>query len=225
MPLQYKDIVPWGRNYDEYVRMFDLNEEELRLRILGCGDGPASFNCVCYRSGRKVVSVDPLYQFSAEDINRRIEKTFWVVLQQTHENREQFKWDLIPTVEELGRIRMEAMREFLDSYAACKQGGRYVAGALPNLPFGVQEFDIALSSHFLFLYTNHLTGEFHEAAIREMLRVSKEIRIFPILDMTGQKSPFLLRTLEIFHDYELEIRQVKYEFQRGGNEVLVIRNK
>jgi len=33
-------VVPWGRSYDEYIRMFSLTEADLGLRILGCGDGP-----------------------------------------------------------------------------------------------------------------------------------------------------------------------------------------
>jgi hypothetical protein len=28
MAFTYKDVVPWGRNYDEYIRMFDLNKNE-----------------------------------------------------------------------------------------------------------------------------------------------------------------------------------------------------
>ena len=30
-------VVPWGRSFDEYRRMFALSDDELRLRILGCG--------------------------------------------------------------------------------------------------------------------------------------------------------------------------------------------
>ena len=66
MAFTYKDIVPWGRNFDEYIRMFDLNQSELKLKILGCGDGPASFNYECNKRGGNVVSVDPLYNMTKE---------------------------------------------------------------------------------------------------------------------------------------------------------------
>ena len=56
-------VVPWGRSFDEYVRMFALAESDLESRILGCGDGPASFNVEATRRGATVVSCDPLYQF------------------------------------------------------------------------------------------------------------------------------------------------------------------
>jgi hypothetical protein len=224
MPLEYKEIVPWGRNYDEYVRMFDLREQDLQMRILGCGDGPASFNCESHRLGGKTVSVDPLYQYTAGVIRQRIRETYSDVLRQTKANRDKFRWDVIPTVEELGRIRMKAMNVFLADYMAPGRDGRYIAGALPSLPFNDQQFDIALSSHFLFLYSDHLSEAFHQAAIREMLRVSREARIFPVLDMTGQRSHYVSKIINFFQEYELEIRRVNYEFQRGGNEVLIMKN-
>ena len=39
-------VVPWGRSYNEYVSMFALSEADLKLPILGCGDGPAEFNSI-----------------------------------------------------------------------------------------------------------------------------------------------------------------------------------
>jgi hypothetical protein len=34
-------VVPWGRSFDEYRRMFALSDDALQGRILGCADGPA----------------------------------------------------------------------------------------------------------------------------------------------------------------------------------------
>ena len=44
MALKLDSIVPWGRNIDEYTEMFLLSDEDLKKRIAGFGDGPASFN-------------------------------------------------------------------------------------------------------------------------------------------------------------------------------------
>ena len=44
MDFHYKDIVPWGRSFDEYLDMFNLSENDLVRNIVGVGDGPASFN-------------------------------------------------------------------------------------------------------------------------------------------------------------------------------------
>ena len=54
-----------GRSYDEYVRMFALSEADLAGRLLGCGNGPASFDSEATRRGGRVVSCDPPYQFDA----------------------------------------------------------------------------------------------------------------------------------------------------------------
>jgi hypothetical protein len=71
MTMTLDAIVPWGRSYNEYVRMFDLQEPDLEKRILGCADGPASFNAEKRHRGKSVVSVDPLYAFSQEEIRHR----------------------------------------------------------------------------------------------------------------------------------------------------------
>ena len=44
MSVKLNDIVPWGRTMDEYQRMFGLSASGMAGGILGCGDGPASFN-------------------------------------------------------------------------------------------------------------------------------------------------------------------------------------
>jgi hypothetical protein len=222
--IQYKDIVPWGRNFDEYSHMFDLNASEICLRILGCGDGPASFNVECNQRGGHVTSIDPLYRFSLETIQKRITETYEEVLNQTRAHQDKFVWDIISSPDELGRIRTESMQHFLDSYEAGKMENRYIPAELPVLPFPDQSFDLALSSHFLFLYTDNLTFDFHAASIREMLRVAHEVRIFPLLDVNANESPYVRGVLESFKENMPEIRKVNYEFQRGGNKMLVLKN-
>ena len=64
-------VVPWGRSFDEYRRMFVLTEDDLRRGVLGCADGPAGFNAEATRRGMRVTSCDPLYAFSAEQIRDR----------------------------------------------------------------------------------------------------------------------------------------------------------
>ncbi len=66
MVIKYENAVPWGRNYKEYIDMFALTEEDMKSKIVGFGDGPASFNAEATKRGYKVVSVDPVYQFTKE---------------------------------------------------------------------------------------------------------------------------------------------------------------
>lgn len=59
--MKLDDVVPWGRTLAEYELMFNLSEVDLNLKILGCGDGPASFNAEMTKQGHRVVSIDPIY--------------------------------------------------------------------------------------------------------------------------------------------------------------------
>ena len=88
----------------------------------------------------------------------------------------------------LGETRMAAMRSFLADYPQGKRDGRYLPESAPHLSFPDASFALALSSHFLFLYSDHLDLTFHIDAITELCRVSRETRIFPLLDLEGAVS-------------------------------------
>ena len=75
--MKFSEVIPWGRSFDEYRLMFGLSESDLAGRILGCGDGPASFNSEATAEGFSVTSCDPIYAFSAEEISRRRKRRFW----------------------------------------------------------------------------------------------------------------------------------------------------
>ena len=225
MAFKYQEAVPWGRSFDEYRSMFALADENLGGKILGCADGPASFNAEMFARGRRVVSCDPLYQFSAEQIRQRIEATYESVIAQTRRNQEQFVWDVISSPDELGRVRMSAMTKFLGDYERGKEDGRYIPAQLPDLPFAAQSFDLALCSHFLFLYSDSLSLAFHQQAMDEMCRVAREVRIFPLLNYNAEPSPYVEPILEYVRaaGRVAAIEKAPYEFQRGGNRMLRIR--
>lgn len=222
MAFTLKRVVPWGRSYGEYLAMFALSEEDLGKRILGCGDGPASFNCVMKRRGGRVVSVDPIYRFSADEIRGRINETYEEVMEQTRKNKDEFVWRRISSVDELGKVRMSAMNDFLADYGSGLKEGRYVDAGLPALPFADREFDIALCSHYLFLYSEHLSADFHVRSIKELCRVASEARIFPLLELGSRKSRHLDAVVGRLEKYGFSaaMEKVPYEFQKGGNRML-----
>jgi len=203
--------------------MFSLSDTDLDTCILGCGDGPASFNAELTHRGGHVVSVDPIFQFSGMEIQERIKAIYEVVLEQTRKNQDEFVWHHIKTVEELGRVRMEAMAQFLEDYP--NGGERYVAGELPSLPFSDHTFDLALCSHFLFLYSEHHSAEFHVQSIQELCRVASEVRVFPLLELGAKRSRHLDGVIKQLNEngFECAIEQVDYEFQRGGNKMLCVK--
>jgi hypothetical protein len=218
-------VVPWGRSYQEYLAMFALTASDLTSHILGCGDGPASFNAELTQRGGNIISIDPIYQFDTVQIKSRIVETYEIVLEQLRQNQQDYVWETILTVEKLGEIRMAAMELFLRDYDSGKNDRRYIAGELPLLPFENAQFDLALSSHFLFLYSEHLSAEFHLQALQEMLRVANEVRVFPLVTLKGQPSPHLTGVLQALQTQGFcsEIRRVPYQFQRGANQMLLIK--
>ncbi len=224
MAFELEFVVPWGRSYEEYIDMFALSDDDLGKRILGCGDGPAGFNARLTRQGGHVISVDPLYACSADEIKTRIDETFPEVMHQVRTNRNDFVWDRIPGTDELGRIRMEAMRGFLDDFESGKAAGRYLPQALPDLEFPDHAFGLCVSSHFLFLYSEQLNLDFHLSAITELCRVADEIRIFPLLQLGTKPSPHVEPVCAYFTTAGYDVSQVgvPYEFQRGGNRMLKI---
>jgi hypothetical protein len=225
MAIKYDSVVPWGRSYHEYTGMFSLTEADLNKSILGCGDGPAGFNSAMNRNGKKMVSVDPIYQLTANEIEKRIDETCQTVISQTKLNQDKFIWTTIKNVEELAEIRMTAMKEFLSDYEIGRNEKRYVYAELPVLPFSNNQFDLALSSHFLFLYSDNLSLDFHIQAINEILRVSGEVRIFPLLDVNAIRSPYVEKVIEYYSNMNYSVNELKvnYEFQKGGNTMLRIK--
>lgn len=226
MGLRLEQIVPWGRSRAEYVQMFDLTEADLQGRILDCGSGPASFNAEMTKLGHSVISCDPIYQFSTKQIQQRINETYEIVLSKVEATRENFIWKIFRSPEEAAQCRMTAMRNFLIDFSTGLQQKRYQNHELPTLPFENDQFDLALCSHLLFLYSDQLNLEFHLASIIEMCRVSSEVRIFPLLlNMTGETSPFVEPVMQTLKEqgYTVNLRQVPYEFQRGGNQMLQVK--
>lgn len=220
--FQLKDVLPWGRNRAEYLAFFDLADIAPDTRILDCAGGPASFNAEMTAAGFHVTSADPLYRYTAAEIESRVEDTRKQMIDglRAAEHRFVFTWH--GSIAQHEAIRMAALRGFLDDFEEGKQAGRYRTAALPDLPFDDGAFDIALSSHFLFLYSDHFDAAAHVANIAEMMRVADEARIFPLLDLDGEPSRYVdpVRETLATRGFETELRKVDYEFQKGGNRML-----
>jgi len=114
--VELSEVVPWGRTLSEYRKIFSLTSDDLVKKILGCGDGPASFNVELNTNGGNVTSIDPIYQFSPDQIRSRIEEVYFQIMDQVSKNHTDYVWNDIASVEELGKVRMEAMNIFLRDY-------------------------------------------------------------------------------------------------------------
>jgi SAM-dependent methyltransferase len=231
--VRLADVVPWGRDLAEYRAMFALTGADLAGRVLDCGGGPASFAAEAAATAGasappgpgRVVAADPLYAFGAAAIEARVRATFATVVAQTRATAGRYVWDRYADADALGAARLAAMRRFLADYDAGRAAGRYVAAALPALPFPDGAFDLAVCSHLLFLYAEHLAADFHVAAARELLRVAAEVRVFPLLTLAGDPSPHVapVRAALEADGHAVDTCRVAYEFQRGGHTMLRVR--
>ena len=222
--MKLQNVVPWGRSFKEYREMFSLSDGELEnFKILGCGDGPACFNAELTKAGGRAVSVDPLYKFSGEEIRSRIEEVYPQIMSQAEQNSENYIWGNISDVNELGKVRMAAMNKFLDDYQAGKKTGRYINASLPDLPFQEMEFDLALCSHYLFLYSTQVNLNQHILAMQELCRVANEVRVYPLLSLDGIESEHLSPVMSALSEkgIEVSLKSVRYQFQKDATEMLV----
>jgi hypothetical protein len=204
--------------------MFALSDADLRGDILDCPGGGASFTARAAALGARAVAVDPVYVTPGADLARLVVAETKRGSAHTAAGADRYVWDFFGDIDGHRDIRQRSAHVF----AADLRGhpDRYLAAALPALPFADRSFDLVLSSHLLFTYADRLDEEFHRRALVELHRLARsEVRIFPLLDQSGGSLEPLVAQLRA--DLQAEgiataIRQVDYEFQRGGNQMLVL---
>lgn len=217
MTLQLENVVITGRTFEEYSSFFDLKIEDLKgKKVLDCPSGASSFVSTLKQNDIDVVGVDLLYEFDLKSIETQGYKTIEKIYKDTSW-MDANKMDFYKSKENHRNHREMALKTFVQNY----KSENYVFAKLPNLPFENKEFDIALSSHLLFVYDNMLDYEFHKDSILELLRVSKEVRIFPLVDFKNSRvdeeknfSPFVYKILdELSKDFKCEIIKTDFELQ------------
>lgn len=221
--MKLSSVVPWGRSLEEYRAMFSLSGNDLKKTIVGCGDGPACFNAEVSKMGGNVVSVDPIYQFDADEIGVRIKEVYPEIMDQLSENKDKYVWKSISDIEELAVVRMKAMEMFLADYTTGKSEGRYVNAMLPKLPFEDKAFNMALCSHYLFLYSEQVSLEAHILSLLELCRVAEEVRVYPLLSLDGKLSKYLAQVMSTIEKQGINVflEDVAYQIQKGATQMLV----
>ncbi len=224
MTMKLDKVVPFGRTLAEYKLMFNLTEIDFQKQILDIGAGPASFAAEMYKLGYDVTAIDPVYHFSGAEIKQRFDDCVDNIIQQVEASRADWVWKYHRSPTDLRRNRELALELFLADYDEGKVAGRYIAGEVPDA-IGVQSYDLILCSHFLLLYSEQLDWEFHRQAVTRLLEDANELRIFPLLTLGWNRSPYIDPLREYLEKlgYHTEIMTVEYEFQPGGNEMLVIK--
>jgi hypothetical protein len=222
MAVQFNQIVPWGRLRDEYERMFALTPADLAKGVLDCGGGPASFTAEMCASGHRAISVDPAYAFAGPEIQSRFEALVPSMMSQIRASPDDWVWGYHRDPDHLLSNRRAALEKFLADYDQGLHDRRYITAELPCLPFASGSFGLAVCSHLLFLYSEMLSADFHVQSVRELCRVARDVRIFPLLTLSRQPSPHLaaVQSALAADGWAVEVREVNYQLQRGGNRML-----
>ncbi|MBV9293588.1 MAG: class I SAM-dependent methyltransferase [Frankiales bacterium] len=212
-----------SRAHDEYVAMFDLGDRDLGRSIVDVAAGSSGFAARWSRRGGHVVSVDPAYAVGGT----RIAELGRVDLERgsaiAAEFPDRFVWDWFGDPQRRQAMRSRALAEFLTDLVS--RPGGYLAAALPALPFRDGAFDLAISSHLLFTWADQLGLDWHHAAVRELARVAREVRLFPtVLQGAGDPVPFWAELMARLDADGLRChrQRVPYEFQKGVDEMLVV---
>jgi hypothetical protein len=214
-----------ARSFEEYVAMFSLTPADLQGRVLDCPGGGSSFTARARNLGGDPIAVDPVYAMPAADLaDLALRETERGSLH-TAEAERRYRWAFFRDVAEHRRVRRLSATVF--GHDVANSPGSYVAAGLPTLPFEDASFDLVLSSHFLFMYADRLDLTFHVRAMLELVRVCRaEVRVFPLVDQVGARHPELLDAIRDALEprgFVVDVIRVGYEFQRGGDEMLVVR--
>ncbi|MBO0992958.1 methyltransferase domain-containing protein [Bacillus sp. SD088] len=225
--LDLERIVFIGRTFEEYVDMFSLSIENLKgKRILDCPAGACSFTPVGNKQGLDITAADIAYYHSKEDLHNKGLKDIEHAMELMEKAQNNYIWDYFINIGGLRKHRLSALENCTNDMRESSK--RYVPATLPSLPFKDEEFDIVLSAHFLFMYSDRLDYQFHVKTLNELLRVTKEeIRIFPLDDLEGKRYEQLDK---LIHDlaangYTVEEVKVPYEFQANANSMLKIKKE
>ncbi|XEC93233.1 class I SAM-dependent methyltransferase [Paenibacillus tarimensis] len=187
------------RGYEEYKRMFAIDEEVLRAgEILDVAGGASSFTAEAAEKGYAGAAVDPRYALDPVTIEEEARAEIEASTAKLAGLKEQFDWTYYgdPARHRLGRIA--SLERFAADLGRPDSHLRYYAGALPELPFDNDRFSLVLCSHFLFLYGNQFDPAFHTRALLELMRVCRpggQIRIYPLITLEFKPYPFLEQLL------------------------------
>jgi Methyltransferase domain len=218
------DYLISSRSFAEYEAMFMLRESDLQGRLLDCPGGASSFTAHTSALGAVVTAVDPVYAVPVPVLQELVQGESDRGSAHTAAGIDRYRWEFYGDLEGHREMRKHSAAIFARDIEEHPE--RYVAASLPDLPFEDGQFDLVLSSHFLFTYADRLDRDFHYAALLELHRISRrEVRIFPLLDQAGRPLDDLIGAVLgrlTGQGIEARVLEVPYEFQRGGNEMLVM---
>lgn len=196
--FKLRSVAFFGRTLAEYLQMFALDLESLRGRkILDVASGPGSFVAEAFAMGLDATGCDPMYAQDAATIAAQGKRDIDSCREQIRKNPGVLVYR---DIEEFYAEKYSALEKFAADFRHRCGESRYVAGALPVLPFEDRAFDLTLTGNFLLVYAPLADGgmhdgaefdlEFHRRAFRELARVTQsELRVAGMHTWTQPPKP------------------------------------
>ncbi len=217
----------FGRVASDYEAMFAIQMQSLQgLRVLDCPSGPGSFVAEANAQGAHVIGVDPLYELPLDELVRRGTDDVAHTIAQMQANADRFA-DI--NLQAYGQSKLRALVRFARHFEQGLANGQYLAAKLPALPFPDRHFDLTLSAHLLFTYSDPASGgvmrdspftlAWHMAAAAELMRVTRgELRLYPTTTrwLKPCRHPYALAVAEHFASEGLQVRYEPSTFARGN---------
>lgn len=184
--FKLRSVAFFGRTLAEYLQMFALEIDELRGRkILDVASGPGSFVAEALALGLDATGCDPMYAQDAATIAAQGKRDIDSCREQIRRNPGVLAYR---DIEKFYGEKYAALERFAADFRHRSGETRYIAGALPELPFADGAFDLVLSANFLMVYAPLADGgmhdgeefdlEFHRQAFRELAWVTRsELRV------------------------------------------------
>ncbi|MDH7552616.1 MAG: hypothetical protein QHH74_03045 [Spirochaetota bacterium] len=149
--------------------MFDLDVNYLKgKKILDCPAGASSFTAELSKYGYNVVATNIFYDNDPDILKKKCKVELSKVMQALSKVEDMYIWKYFRAPAQLKECRMTTYLKFIKHYRR-EKGNRYIKSELTKFPFTDNEFSLILSSHFLFLYDDRLSYDFHKDSIQEML--------------------------------------------------------
>lgn len=224
--FQLTTVAFFGRTLAEYLQMFALELEDMRGgRILDVASGPGSFVAESLALNLDATGCDPLYCQAADDIAMRGRADIDACREQLRRKPGVLVYR---DIDRFYADKDAALAAFVADYRHRLGEGRYVAGALPSLPFPDKAFDIVLSANFLFIYAPLADGgmhdgddfglDFHVRAFRELARVTRrELRVAGIHTWTQPPAahPYCRHVVTTLEEAGFTVSLVPSEYDDG----------
>jgi hypothetical protein len=211
-----------------YRDMFLLTDDDLQAGpVLDCPAGASPFGALVRALGGEVISVDPAY-LEPEGLVDRASADIARVAEWQRAHPAGFNWSYLGSPEKLARSWTAALEVFAADFTP--DGSRYVAAALPCLPFPDSRFALTLSGFLLFVYPELFGPDELVAALRELARVTRgEVRVYPLTTSAGEpyaELPALRATLAA-QGVDTEVRRTgcTYATTPDSDRMLVCRRR